>query len=53
MAKYAAQTKTEYENALTKTVLKKCFGYKASFLPTVATKLNAWDLVEAHEKTTN
>lgn len=53
MAKYAGEAKTEYDSVLTKFVLKKGFGYKASFVPTLATKLHAWDLVEAQEKTTN
>lgn len=53
MAKYAGDAKTEYDSVLTNTVLKKGFGYKASFVPTLATKLHAWDLVEAQEKTAN
>ena len=53
MAKYAGEAKTEYDSVLTNSVLKTGFGYKASFMPTLATKLHAWDLVEAQEKTTN
>lgn len=53
MAKYAGDTKTGYDSVLTKSVLKKGFGYKASFVPTLATRLHAWDLVEEQEKTTN
>lgn len=53
MANYAGEAKTEYDSVLTNTVLKNGFGYKASFMPTLATKLHAWDLVEAQEKTAN